>query len=121
MSLDEETRKVLGICVSSTLVILAVWLVSPFIKIDAADYAHASRNAYRLILGLLILIIFLGKWVFDVFAPQGLAKKISTAKSVVLIVLSILILGFIIYILAQAVSVYLEAGLSQDAEMFLPQ
>jgi hypothetical protein len=88
----------------------AVWLLSPFIKVGPGYYAHAQLNVYRLCLGLLILLSMLGKLAFDIFFPQGIAQKVSTLKSVVLIIYAFLLLVFILYVLAQAASLYLQSS-----------
>ncbi len=118
MKLDAETKEALKIGMSGAVLFFAVWLVSPLIRIDSSDYINPGRNVLRLFLGLLILLIFLGKWVFDVFAPQGLARKISRSKTILLFIFNIALLGFIVYIVAQAVSLFLSSAISQDASQF---
>ena len=118
MKLDAEAKEALKIGMSGAVFFFAVWLVSPLIRIDSSDYADPGRNVIRLFLGLLILLIFLGKWVFDVFAPQGLARKVSRSKTVFLFIFNIALLGFIVYIVAQAVSLFLSSAVSQDASQF---
>jgi hypothetical protein len=90
--------------------LFAVWLLSPFIKIGPGYYAHAQLNVYRLSLGLLILLSILGKLAFDIFFPQGIAQKVSNLKSVALIIYAFLILVFILYVLVQAASLYLQSS-----------
>ena len=115
MSLGARPEKPYVVAVSALLLITAVWLVSPFIKIEASDYVHAARNGLRLAVGLTILMIYLGKWAFDVLAPQGLAKKASGVKAVGLIVLNLLLLGFIIFVIVQAMGLFFQTSLNQDA------
>ncbi len=102
--------QVLRFAIPAAFLLLALWLVSPFIKIGPEDYAHAQLNVYRLSLGLLILLSILGKLAFDVFFPQGIAQKVSTMKSVALLIYGFLILVFILYILVQAASLYLQTS-----------
>jgi hypothetical protein len=90
--------------------LFAVWLLSPFIKIGPGYYSHAQLNVYRLSLGLLILLSMLGKLAFDIFFPQGIAQKVSNLKSVALIIYAFLILVFILYVLVQAASLYLQSS-----------
>ena len=92
----------------------AVWLVSPLIVITASDYLVKNSYGLRLALGLLIFILYVGKWSFDVFAPQGLARKVSRLKTAALIVYIFLVVSFMIYIVAQAASLYLQTGIDTD-------
>jgi len=118
MSLGARPEKPYVVVASALILITAIWLVSPFIKIDASDFINSGRNALRLAIGLTILIIYLGKWAFDVLAPQGLARKASTIKAVGLLVLNILLLAFLVFIIVQAMGVYFQTSLTQDQTNF---
>lgn len=102
--------QVLRFAIPAAFLLLAVWLVSPFFKIGPEDYTHAQLNVYRLCLGILILISLLGKLAFDVFFPQGIAQKVSTLKSVALLIYGFLILVFILYVVVQAAGLYLQSS-----------
>lgn len=104
--------------VTATLLICAVWLVSPFIKIDAADYLRAGKLGLRLAVGIFIFLIYAGKWSFDIFAPQGLSKKVSGLRAVGLIVFDLLLVVFIIFIVAQAATLFLQTGIAQDEQNY---
>jgi uncharacterized membrane protein YidH (DUF202 family) len=115
MNTQTVNEKYIGITLTVVVLLFAVWLVSPFIQLDRADYAQRDILGYRLALGLLIMIILVGKWAFDSLAPQGLARKVSNVKAVALIVLSLIIMGFIVFIVAQATVLYLKTA-SQEEE-----
>jgi thiol:disulfide interchange protein len=85
----------------------AVWLVSPLIVITTSDYLVKNSYGLRLALGLLVFIMYVGKWSFDVFAPQGLARKVSRLKTAALIIYILVVISFMIYIVAQS-------GIDQD-------
>jgi hypothetical protein len=110
--------KLFGLAVNAFLLFLAFWLVSPFLKLDSSDYAQASQNGLRLAFGLLIFIVYTGKWAFDIFAPQGLSMKVSRIKTFALILFNLFVVSFIIYIVAQAAALYLQTGINQDAANF---
>lgn len=93
---------------------LAVWLLFPFIHINAATVARSGTAIYRLAGGLTILLFYIGKWFFDVMHPQGLGRKVSSIKGVLLIALCILILGFMIYVIVQAGSLYIQTSAQQQ-------
>ncbi|MGB8953187.1 MAG: hypothetical protein WCC06_11060 [Candidatus Aminicenantales bacterium] len=113
-----DKNQVLRFAAGLAVVLFAVWLLSPFIKINAADYAHAGENIYRLALGILILLFFLGKLAFDIFFPQGIAKRVSNFKTSFLVVYSILVIGFILYIIAQAAIIYIQTSSQTDQLTF---
>jgi hypothetical protein len=92
----------------------AVWLVSPLIVITTSDYLVKNSYGLRLALGLLVFIMYVGKWSFDVFAPQGLARKVSRLKTAALIIYILVVISFMIYIVAQAAALYLQSGIDQD-------
>jgi len=116
MSVLAEREKVVGLSTTLVLLLFAIWLVSPFLRIDRTDYTQAKVLGYRLALGLLILIIFVGKWAFDALAPQGLARKVSNAKAAALVFLSLVIMGFIVFVVAQATVVYLKSAAEQQQQ-----
>jgi heme/copper-type cytochrome/quinol oxidase subunit 2 len=116
MNTQTETEKYWGTVAVVIALLFAVWLVSPFIKIDRSDYAERNVLGYRLALGLLIMILLVGKWAFDSLAPQGLARKVSNAKAIALIALSLLIMGFIVFVVAQATVLYLKTAAQETQQ-----
>jgi hypothetical protein len=116
MNIQTRRQKIVGTTVTVILVLFAVWLVSPFVKIDRSTYAQRNTLGYRLALGLMIMLVFVGKWAFDALAPQGLARKVSNAKAVALILLSMFIMGFIIFIVAQATVLYLKTAAQENQQ-----
>jgi hypothetical protein len=116
MNISLERDKLLGFGMNALLLMFAVWLVSPFFHITRSTYAQRNILGYRLALGLLILIVFLGKWAFDFLAPQGLAKKVSNVKAVALILMSLVIMGFIVYVVGQATVLYLKAAAAEQMQ-----
>lgn len=120
MKLALDPKKTRSAALTALVLILAVWLVSPFFKIDASDEEAGKINSYRLFLGLTIMIIFVGKSLWDVLAPQGFPKRVSTAKAVVLVGLAIAVLGFIVFTVARAAAFYLNSSIAVDSQQFLP-
>ena len=120
MKRELDPKKALSVALTALYLLFAVWLVSPFFKIDASDEAAGKINGYRLFFGLMLMIGFVGKSLWDVLAPQGLAKKVSTARAVAVVALAIVLLGFVIFTVAQALNFYLDTAIAADAEAFLP-
>jgi len=115
-----DPKKALVVSVTALVLLIAVWLVSPFFRLDASDEASGKLNGYRLALGLTIMILFVGKSLWDVLAPQGLAKKVSNAKAIALVGLAIFVMGFIVFTVARAAAYYLGSSIAVDASQFLP-
>ena len=120
MKIALDPKKALTISLTALVLLLAVWLVSPFFRLDASDEASGKLNGYRLALGLTIMILFVGKSLWDVLAPQGLAKKVSNAKAIALVALAIAVMGFVVFTVARAAAYYLDSSISVDASQFLP-
>jgi len=120
MTLQLDPKKALSISLTAVVLIFAVWLVSPFFQLDDSDEAHGRINSYRLFIGLMIMIGFVGKSLWDVLAPQGLAKKVSNTKAIALVALAIIVMGFVVFTIARALSFYLDASIASDASQFLP-
>ncbi|HYA48651.1 MAG TPA: hypothetical protein VEG35_03035 [Burkholderiales bacterium] len=116
MNTQTRAERYLGITITVVLVLFAVWLVTPFIRLDRADYAQGKILGYRLALGITIMLIFVGKWAFDALAPQGLARQVSNLKGIALIVLSLVLMGFIVYVVAQATVLFLKTSAREEQQ-----
>jgi hypothetical protein len=120
MRIALDPKKALTISVTALVLLIAVWLVSPFFRLDASDEAAGKINGYRLALGLTIMILFVGKSLWDVLAPQGLAKKVSNVKAIALVGVAIAVMGFIVWTVARAAAYYLGSSIAVDSSQFLP-
>lgn len=120
MRLRLDRKKTVAVALTALVLIFAVWLVSPFFRLTAKTEAHGRINSYRLFFGLMIMIGFVGKTLWDVLSPQGLAKRVSNTKAVALIALAIIVMGFVVFTVARAVSVFLQSSIASDASNFLP-
>jgi hypothetical protein len=120
LKLQLDPNKTRSVVVTALVLLFAVWLVSPFFRLTGATEAHGRINSYRLFFGLMIMIGFVGKSLWDVLAPQGLARKVSSAKAAVLVALIVVVLGFIVFTIARALSIYLDSSIAVDAANFLP-
>jgi len=120
MKIAIDPKKTLAVALTALVLIFAVWLVSPFFRLTEATEAHGRINGYRLFLGLMIMIGFVGKSLWDALAPQGLARKVSNTRAIALIALAIVVMGFVVFTVARAISVFLESSIASDASQFLP-
>jgi hypothetical protein len=120
MKITLDPKKTLAGALTALVLLFAVWLVSPFFRLTDATEANGRINGYRLFLGLMIMIGFVGKSLWDVLAPQGLAKKVSNAKAIAIVALAIAVMGFVVFIVARALSVFLNSSIAADSANFLP-
>ena len=118
MKLKLALHKALVIALTALVLLFALWLVSPFFRIDASDEASGKLNGYRLTLGLTILVPYGGKWLLGVLAPQGLAKKVSNVKAVALVALPLVVMGFVVFTVARAAAYYLDSSIAIDSSQF---
>jgi len=109
MKLDLDPKKALSVSLTVLYLLFAVWLVLPFVGRNPG-----GASPYRLFIGLLLMLVFVGKSLWDVLAPQGLAKKVSNVKALALVALAIFVTGFIIFTVAKAVDGYLNAAYETD-------
>ena len=120
MNRNFDPKKLLAVAVTVLVLLFALWLVSPYFRLDARDAGAGKVTSYRLFLGLMIMLGFIGKTLWDVLSPQGLARKVSSAKAVALIVLAVLLTGFVIFTVARATSYYLESSIAADDANYRP-
>jgi hypothetical protein len=120
MKLHLDTKKALVVALTALVLLFALWLVAPYFRIDKSDESAGKINSYRLFIGLTIMIGFVGKSLWDVLAPQGLAKKVSNVKAIALVALAIVVMGFIVFTVARAASYYLDASIAVDSANYLP-
>ena len=116
VNIQTPSERRLGIAITALLMLFAVWLVWPFVRIDRSIYGQGNILGYRLALGLTIMIIFIGKWMFDALAPQGLSRPVSSTKGVLLIILSLIVTGFVVYVVAQAAVLFLKTSAQEQQQ-----
>jgi len=115
-----DPKKVLSVVVTALVLLFALWLVSPYFEINARDAGAGKITSYRLFLGLMIMLGFIGKMLWDVLAPQGLAKKVSSVKAFALIALAILLTVFVVFTVARATAYYLDSSIKVDDANYTP-
>ncbi len=120
MKLEIDPKKALSIALTALVLLFAVWLVSPYFRIDDRDAVAGKVASYRLFVGLTLMIGFIGKSLWDVLAPQGLAKKVSNVKAIAIVALALVVTGFVVWTVARATAYYLDASIATDAVNFLP-
>jgi hypothetical protein len=93
--------------------ILIVWLLYPLFTPGNIHALKAKEYLYRAAFGIMLMIILLGRNVFDMFMPQAYSKKIPAIQSVLLVLYSLLIAGTIIFMVARVIELYVGNALSE--------
>ena len=109
MKIEIDPKKALSVGLTALYLLFAAWLVLPFIGRNPG-----GASVYRLFAGLMLMLVFVGKSLWDVLAPQGLAKKVSNVKAVLLVAMAIAVTGFIIFTVAKSVDGYLNSAYETD-------
>ena len=86
-------KKILNILLLLALWAVTAWLLLPLIQLDAVNIENAKLYLYRSAAGILIMVILLGKTIFDLLFSQNVSQKRSLLNTVFLTVYSILLSG----------------------------
>jgi hypothetical protein len=109
MKIEIDPKKALSVSLTALYLLFAAWLVLPFVGKNPG-----GASVYRLFVGLMLMLVFVGKSLWDVLAPQGLAMKVSNVKAVLIVALALAITGFIIFTVAKSVDGYLNSAYETD-------
>lgn len=101
--------KTIGIAFILILWILTAWLLYPLIKLDSVDMENAKEYLYRSAFGIVIMLIFFGKTLFDLLFPQSISKRVPLMNTIFLTLYSIVLTVGIIYIAARMIVLYLKS------------
>jgi len=94
------------------------WLLYPLIVLDSVTMVNAKSYLYRSAKGICIMIIILGKSIFDLLFPQELSQKKSWTYTVFLTFYSLLITGGVIFMVSRMIIVYLKQNQSSGGAIF---
>jgi len=89
--------------------VVTAWLLYPLMILDSVDMENAKEYLYRSALGIVIMIIFYGKTIFDLLFPDICSKRMPRLNSVFLIVYSFAFGGGIVYIFVRFVMLFLRS------------
>lgn len=113
MSMDRkkaEGLKKKGIWVL-TLVLwgLAAWLLYPLIDLDSVQMENAKEYLYRSAFGIVLMLIFFGKTIFDLLFPQVTMRKIPLLNTILLTLYAFVLASGIIYMVLRMIVLYLKS------------
>ena len=100
-----------------TLAVWAVtaWLVYPLFTIRSLETWNPEAYMVRSILGIIIMILFFGKTVFDLFFPLDTSREKSWVYSIFLTIYSALLAVGILYLAGRLVVIYFKG---QNTDFF---
>jgi len=105
----KEANRDLVLAVTLALWALAAWLLYPLIRLDRVDMSNVIPYLYRAALGLTLLIIFLGKTLFDLIFPWVHGKKLPILNSLLLTLYALGLGGGIIFMIIRIAILYLKS------------
>ena len=108
MGLTMNQEKIMKWAIIIGLWIVVGLLLYPLLVLD--DMADFNLNSYlfRSTIGIVIMIIMLGRNVFDLFMPQAYSQKVSNIRTALLVIYSFLITGGIIFMISRLIKLYIS-------------
>jgi len=94
---------------------VTAWLLYPLIVLDSVTFYNAKAYLYRTAAGIVIMIILLGKTIFDLFFPQEVSQKKSLLFTVMLTLYSLAISGGIMFMVVRMAILYFKQNKSGGA------
>jgi len=88
---------------------LAAWLLYPLADLDKVDMSNVLSYLYRSALGLTLLIIFLGKALFDLIFPWVHDRKLPALNALLLTLYALALSGGIIFMILRLAMLYMRS------------
>ncbi len=88
--------------------LVTAWLLYPLITLDTVTFYNAKAYLYRTAAGIVIMIILLGKTIFDLLFPQEVSQKKAWITTALLTLYSMAITGGIIFMVVRMVILYFK-------------
>ena len=107
MGKSMNKEKIKKLAVTLGLWILVIWLLYPLITLDSMAKFNLNPYLFRSTIGILIMIIMLGRNVFDLFMPQAYSQKTPAGKTLFLVLYSFVMAGIIIFMISRLIKIYI--------------
>lgn len=88
--------------------IVMAWLLYPLVNLDKLDMSNVLPTLYRAALGLTLMIIVLGKTLFDLIFPWVHGKKLPVANALLLSLYALALTGGIVFMILRMAMVYMR-------------
>jgi len=89
--------------------LIAAWLFYPLFTLNAVKMANAKAYLYRSAIGIAIMLILLGKTIFDLLFPQSVSEAKSILNTIFLALYSLVIAGGIIFMVSRMIVLYIRS------------
>jgi hypothetical protein len=105
-----QTKKSWGwrTAVGVALWILMAWLLYPLVNLDRLDMSNVLPTLYRSALGLTLMIIVLGKALFDLIFPWAHGRKLPVVNALVLALYALALTSGIVFMVIRMAMVYMK-------------
>ncbi|MFC2157138.1 hypothetical protein ACFLT9_04815 [Acidobacteriota bacterium] len=94
---------------------LSIWLLYPLFVLQSPDDWDPESFEMRSIFGIGLLLIILGKTIFDIFFPLDTSKGLSWFQTIFLTLYSVAIVIGIIFVAGRMIVLYFT---SENSELF---
>ena len=88
--------------------IITAWLLYPLVVLDRVEMTNAKEYLYRSAIGIAIMIILLGKTIFDLLFPQAVMRKVPLVNTIFLTLYSLAIATGIIFMISRMIIMYVK-------------
>ncbi len=88
--------------------VLMAWLLYPLVNLDNLDMSNVLPTLYRSALGLTLMIIVLGKTLFDLIFPWVHGKKLPVVNALLLSLYALALTGGIVFMILRMARVYMK-------------
>jgi hypothetical protein len=89
--------------------IVIAWLLYPLINLDTVQMENAKEYLYRSAFGIILMLIFFGKTVFDLLFPQVTYRKIPLMNTIFLTLYAFVLAGGIIFMVLRMIVLFLKS------------
>jgi hypothetical protein len=87
---------------------VTAWLLYPLVVLDSVTFYNAKSYLFRSAFGIVIMIILLGKTIFDLLFPQEVSQKKSLLYTVFLTLYSLAITGGVIFVVTRMLVLFFK-------------
>ena len=103
-----KSKKNFGFIFTIILWIITAWLLYPLVVLDRVEMTNVKEYLYRSAIGIAIMLILLGKTIFDLLFPQFVTGKVPLVNTIFLTLYSLAIAGGLIFMVSRMIVLYLK-------------
>jgi len=89
--------------------IITAWLLYPLINLDSVQMENAKEYLYRSAFGIVMMLIFFGKTIYDLLFPQVYYGKMPLLNTIFLTIYAFILAGGIFFIALRMIMMYLKS------------